>query len=83
MSVIAGLALAATVVPARNPDDRSLLGTGDRAPIDAPAIISVPGYTREPSHVHIQRPLRDYFSPYSECGRACGTTEGNHADPEA
>ena len=54
-SVVAGLAVMMAVVPVRNPNGRPSLGTGDRAPIDVPLVGSVPGYTREPSHVHIPR----------------------------
>ncbi|MEO6197583.1 MAG: hypothetical protein ABIP58_05675 [Dehalococcoidia bacterium] len=54
-SVVAGLAVMTAVVPARNPNGRPSLGTGDRAPINVPPIGSVPGYAHEPSHVHIPR----------------------------
>jgi hypothetical protein len=54
-SVVAGLAVMTAVVPVRNPNGRPPLGAGGRAPIDVPLVGSVPGYARQPSHVHIPR----------------------------
>lgn len=80
--VVAGLAIVIAVVPSSPPQGRSAVAAR-RARPGLPAAGSASAGTRSASHVHIQRPPRDYFSSYAGCGRASGTMEGNQGRPDA
>lgn len=80
--VLAGLAIVIAVIPAlRSPQPRAfgVGGARPRLPSARPASAKI----RIPSHFHIQRPARDYFSPYPDCGRVTDARTENGWNTDA